>query len=132
MDARALREALHDPGRPLVFVSTPAGPALGDGGTVTLGPASPPGSFGLAAYVPALTPDRLGDATFRADHGLRFAYVTGAMANGIGSVAIVTAMSRAGMLGYFGAAGLSLSRIDSAIDELQRILSEPRPLWGGT
>jgi trans-AT polyketide synthase, acyltransferase and oxidoreductase domains len=132
MDARALREALHDPGRPLVFVSTPAGPALGDGGTVTLGPASPPGSFGLAAYVPALTPDRLGDATFRADHGLRFAYVTGAMANGIGSVAIVTAMSRAGMLGYFGAAGLSLSRIDSAIDELQRILSEPRPLGSGT
>jgi PfaD family protein len=46
------------------------------------------------------------------------------MANGIGSVAIVTAMSRAGMLGFFGAAGLSVSRIDAAIDELRRQLRD--------
>ena len=38
--------------------------------------------------------------------------MTGAMANGIGSVEIVEAMGRAGMLGIFGAAGLSLDRID--------------------
>src|SRR4029079_8805965 len=88
-DAHALREAVHDLGRSLAFLRTPAGPALADD---TLGLASALSSGNLAAYIPALTPDRLGDATFRADHGLRVAYLTGAMANGIGSVAIVMAM----------------------------------------
>lgn len=120
-DAHALREAVHDLGRSLAFLRTPAGPALADD---TLGLASALSSGNLAAYIPALTPDRLGDATFRADHGLRVAYLTGAMANGIGSVAIVMAMSRAGMLGFFGAAGLSLQRIEAAIDELQRQLRD--------
>ncbi|GIW81400.1 MAG: 2-nitropropane dioxygenase [Gemmatales bacterium] len=63
--------------------------------------------------------DRLGDATFRQRHGLRYAYVAGAMANGIGSVEIVEAMGRAGMLGFFGAAGLSPDAVDAAIHSLQ-------------
>jgi len=50
---------------------------------------------------------------------LRYAYVAGAMANGIGSVDIVAAMSRAGMLGFFGAAGLGLERVEAAIDRLR-------------
>src|SRR5437588_4275410 len=49
-------------------------------------------------YVPALPVEQLGDAEFRAAHGLRYAYVTGAMANGIGSSDLVEAMSRAGMV----------------------------------
>ncbi len=39
--------------------------------------------------VPACRLEELGDAAFRADHGLRYAYVAGAMANGIGSAVIV-------------------------------------------
>jgi PfaD family protein len=53
------------------------------------------------------------------------------MANGIGSVAIVEAMSRAGMVGFFGAAGLSLQRIEAAIDQLKRDLGEPGALATG-
>jgi PfaD family protein len=45
--------------------------------------------------------------------------MTGAMANGIGSVEVVEAMSRSGMLGSFGAAGLSVERITQAIDRLK-------------
>ncbi len=56
-------------------------------------------------YLPACRPEALGDASFRAEHGVRFAYVSGAMANGIGSAEIVEAMGRAGMLGIYGAAG---------------------------
>jgi PfaD family protein len=41
------------------------------------------------------------------------------MANGIGSVEIVEAMARAGMLGFFGAAGLPIERIRSAIVRIQ-------------
>jgi PfaD family protein len=73
-----------------------------------------------AAFVPALTPDRLGDAGFLGDHGLRYAYLAGAMANGIGSCDVVEAMAGAGMLAFFGAAGLPLARIEAAIDRLQQ------------
>src|SRR5262245_15650010 len=67
----------------------------------------------------AFRPEHLGDPSFLIDHGLRYPYLAGAMANGIGSVEIVEAMGRAGMLGFFGAAGLSLERIERAIDRLQ-------------
>jgi PfaD family protein len=49
------------------------------------------------------------------------------MANGIGSVEIVEAMGRAGMLGIFGAAGLPLAAVDSAIDRLGRSLGNSVP-----
>ncbi len=60
----------------------------------------------------------LGDPAFCRDHGLRYAYVAGAMANGIASVELVEAMAGAGMLGFFGAAGLGLERITTAVDRL--------------
>jgi PfaD family protein len=42
------------------------------------------------------------------------------MANGIGSVEVVEAMGRAGMLGFFGAAGLPIARVAAAVDRLER------------
>lgn len=71
-----------------------------------------------------MKPENLGDAAFRRDHSLRYAYVAGAMANGIASTRLVAEMARAGMLGFFGAAGLDLRRIESAIDELTQALPE--------
>ena len=73
----------------------------------------------VVGYLPACRPETLGDAAFRAAHRLKYAYVSGAMANGIGSVEIVEAMAGAGMLGVFGAAGLPLARVEAAIDRLQ-------------
>src|SRR6185503_17788572 len=71
-------------------------------------------------HFPALKPEHLGDESFRRDHRLRYAYVAGAMANGIASTRLVGEMAGAGMLSFFGAAGLSLERIGAAIDELAR------------
>jgi PfaD family protein len=76
------------------------------------------------AWAPAVQPEDLGDAEFRASHRLRYPYVTGAMANGIGSEEIVEAMARAGMLGFFGAAGLPIERVDAAIDRIQNSLGD--------
>jgi len=64
-------------------------------------------------------PESLGDPSFLSDHGLRLPYVSGAMANGIASVEIVEAMARAGMVGFFGAAGLAPDVVEGAIDRLQ-------------
>ena len=76
-----------------------------------------------AGYIPSCAPEHLGDPAFRHAHGVRFAYVSGAMANGIASTEIVEAMVRAGMIGIFGAAGLPIEKVDSAIDRLERSLN---------
>lgn len=81
--------------------------------------AAPSGSVPLLAWVPAWTPDRLGDAEFRRTFGVSVPYCAGAMANGIASTALVVAMARAGFLGFFGSAGLPVSRVTSAIDTVQ-------------
>lgn len=80
--------------------------------------------FPLIGFVPALRPEHLGDPEFRAIHGLRYAYIGGAMAHGIASEAMVEALGRAGMLGFFGAAGLNLDRIDAAIQRIQHSLGD--------
>jgi PfaD family protein len=72
--------------------------------------------------VPAVLPRDLGDRGFLTDLGIRYPYVTGSMANGIASAELVEAIARAGMLGFFGAAGLSAGRVRQAIDRLQTSL----------
>ncbi len=116
-DPAAIRAAVADLARPVVVVQTDHGFAVAPGGSVRLGESSdgPP----VAAYLPPLRPEQLGDPTFRDDHALRFAYKTGAMANGIASAEIVIEMAKAGMLGSYGAAGQSLDRITRAIDQIQ-------------
>jgi PfaD family protein len=62
---------------------------------------------------------QLGDATFRRDHRVKYAFYGGAMANGIASEELVEAFAKAGLLGIFGAAGLSIERVTRAIERLQ-------------
>ncbi len=117
------RHAVADLGTPVVVVRTEAGIALArQEGTITFDARS--GGLPVVAALPPLTPDRLGDPTFLHDHRLKYPYLTGAMANGIASVEIVEAMARAGMLGSFGAAGLSIDRITQAIDRLKANLGD--------
>lgn len=75
-------------------------------------------------FVPSCRPEDLGDLSFRADHRLRYPYVAGAMANGIGSAEIVEAMAHGGMLGFFGSAGLSFTSVERAVDRIQRSLGD--------
>jgi PfaD family protein len=81
-------------------------------------------TYRFAGYLPPLPLKNLGDATFCQDHGIRYAYVAGAMANGIASVELVEAMSRAHLLGIFGAAGLGPATIEAAIDRLTQSLGK--------
>ncbi|MEU6153480.1 ACP S-malonyltransferase [Actinosynnema sp. NPDC047251] len=63
-------------------------------------------------------PETLGDAAFRADYGVRWAYLSGSMFRGIASVALVRRMGEAGLLGFFGAGGLAHDEVERALDEL--------------
>jgi PfaD family protein len=84
----------------------------------------------LLASLPPLYPEWLGDRSFCEAHGTRFPYATGSMANGIASVRLVTEMARSGFLGFFGAAGLSLGRVETALEELRRDLEPAGLPWG--
>ncbi len=60
----------------------------------------------VVGVLPPLYPEWLGDRRFTARHGVRFPYVVGAMANGITTTRMVRAAHAAGVLSFFGAAGL--------------------------
>ena len=123
-DPALLRMVMADLTVAVIVVLTYQGLAVAQGGHGS----HEPGGDGqpVAGYLPATSLADLGDRTFIRDHRIQYPCVSGAMANGIASVEIVEAMSRAGMLGFFGSAGLSLDRIDEAISRLQRSLgSQP-------
>ncbi|RKT54501.1 PfaD family polyunsaturated fatty acid/polyketide biosynthesis protein [Saccharothrix australiensis] len=111
-----VRERAH-----LVVLDGRVGVALDDGG----GP--PPG--GHVGTLPPLYPEWLGDRSFCQAHGVRFPYVVGEMANGIATTGMVAAAARAGLLGFFGAAGLPVAAVDRALDELAATPGEHAP-WG--
>ncbi|SFL07608.1 PfaD family protein [Paenibacillus sp. 1_12] len=75
-------------------------------------------------------PEWLGDRSFLNVHRVRFAYIAGEMANGIATTQMVIAMARNGMLGFFGAGGLSPERIEQAIIEIQSALDPEGMSWG--
>ncbi|MFE3633267.1 ACP S-malonyltransferase [Streptomyces sp. NPDC059168] len=92
----------------------PSPPRAGAAG----GPATP-SSGTCADGMTTLTPERLGSAAFRADYGVRYAYLAGSMYKGIASTELVARMARAGLLGYFGTGGLRTERIEAAIATLR-------------
>ncbi len=85
--------------------------------------------YPLLATLPATYPEWLGDRSFNEAHGVRFPYVAGEMANGIATARMVIAMAEAGMLGFFGAAGLSYERVAEGLEVISGALGERAP-WG--
>ncbi|MBL4736351.1 MAG: PfaD family polyunsaturated fatty acid/polyketide biosynthesis protein [Flavobacteriales bacterium] len=78
----------------------------------------------LLATLPAYAPEQLGDSSFRETYGLKYNYMTGAMANGIGSADLVIAGSKAGILSSFGAGGMVLPRIEEGIKKIQAAVGD--------
>ena len=123
-DPASIVSALHAVDRPLIFLRKDDGLALGGAGEIRTGGQAAPGGLPVVAYLPPSTPESLGDSGFRADHGIRYAYLAGAMANGIGSEEVVEAMAHAGMLAFFGSAGLSIDRVRKAVDRITATLGD--------
>ncbi|HTU89836.1 MAG TPA: 2-nitropropane dioxygenase, partial [Gemmataceae bacterium] len=114
-ETRAIQDAIRAIRRPIRLLES--------GGRYTLISAddlSAPPPEARMAYAPACRLEDLGDPTFCADHGIRYPYLAGSMANGIGSADIVEAMGRAGMLAFFGAAGLPLPTVEAAVERVQQ------------
>lgn len=111
-----LYAVLADLGQPVYATGDPAG--------VHLSHRPPRPGQALLAAVAALPPHTLGAASFRAHHGVRAAYMAGAMAGGIAGTELVVALSRAGYLASLGAAGLPAPRLEEALARLHRELGQ--------
>jgi PfaD family protein len=131
-DAEGLQNALYSLNKPFVLVDQSGEPAAARGGCLTMElPGNREGSDPLPdaaaagirrpvlAFTPSLLPEDLGDPEFKKRHHLRYAYVGGAMANGITSTAMLEAMGKAGMMGFYGAAGLTPAEVEKAIHEVR-------------
>ncbi|PID39526.1 MAG: 2-nitropropane dioxygenase [Proteobacteria bacterium] len=123
---RAFGDALADLSRPFYAVDVDGQTGVAQDGKAILGDSvhSETGSHALLGWAPPLPLESLGDSGFKRDHGLRYAYICGAMANGITSTQMVAAAGQAGMIGFFGAGGLSLHQIETAIDHLYQQLGD--------
>jgi trans-AT polyketide synthase, acyltransferase and oxidoreductase domains len=76
----------------------------------------------VLAWVPSVTMGQFGDPGFLRDYGVQAAYYAGAMANAIASTEMVIALGKAGLMGSYGAGGVSPQRIEEAIQEIQSAL----------
>ncbi|MFW5846501.1 MAG: PfaD family polyunsaturated fatty acid/polyketide biosynthesis protein [Planctomycetota bacterium] len=117
--AAEMMDLLADTGRPLAVIADEEGPRLVADPRLQIGMPGDAQSPAVHAWLPAVPVTELGDADFRAAHGLRYAYMAGAMANGIASAELCISMARAGMLGSYGAGGQSLERIRAAITTIK-------------
>lgn len=119
---QALRRSILRINQPLILIIRDGRLAVAQDGTMIIGDKKPsdPEALPLVGYAPPLRPSDLGSPEFKAAHNLRYAYVVGAMANGITSVKMVEEAGRAGMIAFFGAAGLILNEIEAAVDTLQQ------------
>lgn len=118
-----IRQAIDRIGEGLVLVKRGACVALAAGGEVRLGGTQDSESdLPVVAYCPALPVQNLGSREFCQDHHLKFAYMTGAMANGIASAQLVVTAARAGLLGSYGAAGQTIPVIAESLDTIESSL----------
>ena len=130
--AAAIASALQAPRSTLYVLKnvTDGGIGVGIGGVLSHDDAPASGAWPLLGVLPPIYPEWLGDRSFNEVHGTRFPYVAGAMANGIASTRMVIALAHSGCLAFFGAAGLSLKRVEAGIDELQAALDASNLPWG--
>jgi len=116
----AIRHALLELDQPIWAVEEHGDIGLVTGGKPCL-TGNGPDVMGMA---PALSMINLGDPSFCNTYGTMYPYCAGAMANGISSDEMVIALGKAGLMGSFGAGGVSLSRIESAIQKIKAELPE--------
>lgn len=83
-----------------------------------------------APHTQTVYPEWLGDRGFTRTHGSRFAYVVGEMARGIATPRMVVEAVKAGLVGFYGSAGLRPETIAAGLSEIEAGLGKGAPAWG--
>ena len=121
-EENAIRSVLMDFNSLVMAVALENRIGLTARGNISTSPAS--GAIPLMGWAIPVSPQTLGNPSFCATYGTRYAYYGGAMANGISSAELVIALGKAGFMGSFGSAGLVPARIEAAIQTVQQALPD--------
>ncbi|ALU42989.1 hypothetical protein [Pseudoalteromonas rubra] len=78
---------------------------------------------------PAISAQQLGATSFRADYGVKYAYVSGGMYRGIASAKLVIAMAQAGLLGSGGSSVDAVDQVQGGVSLIrnskERLITSP-------
>lgn len=116
-NAQQAQSALLEVNKTLHVLEHGTGVVLDANGSI-----SQDGHVACLGVVPACSPESFGDPSFLREYGVRFAYYAGAMAGGIASEEMVIALGSRLILSSFGAGGLSVERVRSAIRRIKESL----------
>jgi PfaD family protein len=111
-------------------VRTATGETLAEVLSVDTLPNPAPRGGPLLAVLPPVYPEWLGSRGFVRDFGSRFPYVVGEMARGIASAEMVTNAAKAGMVAFFGSAGLPGDQTQTALAKIRAQLGPAARNWG--
>jgi trans-AT polyketide synthase, acyltransferase and oxidoreductase domains len=81
-----------------------------------------PASVKAIAVLPSVKPEQFGDNNFCQSYKTRYAYMTGAMANGIASAELVIAMGKSGLLASYGAGGVLPQKVEEDVIKIKNAL----------
>jgi trans-AT polyketide synthase/acyltransferase/oxidoreductase domain-containing protein len=117
-----IKAKLHDLDKPCYIISDKGKIGVTNEGNWDYSNSSKIEKMEMLIAVPPLAIQQLGDPSFLDFHGVKYAYVTGAMAHGIASEELVIALGKEKILSSFGAGGLAPSRVEAAINRIQQAL----------
>ncbi|KDF01155.1 2-nitropropane dioxygenase [Mycolicibacterium aromaticivorans JS19b1 = JCM 16368] len=129
LDGSDVNEALAAIRRPVAVVASAHGPrpVVLDGAGVLTPELM---RHDVLAVLPPIYPEWLGDRSFTATHGVRFPYVVGEMARGIATPQMTVEGVRAGVMAFYGSAGLDLATVEAGLREIQAALGPNASGWG--
>jgi PfaD family protein len=119
----ALQEAFFRVSQPLVLVKHGTECGVVDAGQLLPDAGADSAETVPIGFVPAIPLENLGSADFCRDYGMRFPLIGGSMAHGIASAELAEVLGNNGMLGFFGAAGLTPDKVEAGILRLKSSLA---------
>ena len=78
----------------------------------------------LVGWLPPVSFSQFGDPSFCSTYGAKTAYYAGGMANAIASEEMVITLAKSGLMSSFGSGGLSMERLQNAIDTIQSAIPD--------
>ncbi|WP_066380746.1 PfaD family polyunsaturated fatty acid/polyketide biosynthesis protein [Anabaena sp. CA = ATCC 33047] len=118
----AIKNKLLAVDKPCYFVKVAEKVGVTNDGFLTTADSATVGQLELLTSIAPITSQQLGDSSFLSCYGVKYAYMTGAMAGGIASEEMVIALGREKILSSFGAGGLTPERLEAAIQKIQQAL----------
>lgn len=119
-----IKSAVYQLEKPVFITNQNCAIKAANTGCATIGDTCDDNPLHLIGFAPALRPEDLGHSAFKKRYRLKYAYVVGAMANGITSADMVIAAANNGCMSFFGSGGLSPKVVEENLLKIQAAVGD--------